>query len=71
MVKDERTMCRICWDALNKKVKATHVMPRHTDGNDDEPAEWVPTCTRHIEDWYEDVPPHEMLPPFKLDKGWL
>lgn len=60
-----RTCCRICFEGIEGAAlgpegtlrPATRLAPRHTGGNDDEPAEWIPICEAHVAGWYDDMRP--------------
>lgn len=45
---------------------ATHVAPRHSSGDLDIPAHWLPVCTTHADQWFFDTPEDERLPIFSL-----
>lgn len=53
---DPRLTCEIC------REPSIALAPRHTGGDVDVPAHWVPVCQRHLDTWFEDVTPDERLP---------
>lgn len=61
-IKDRRTNCWFC-----PGVTAVAVAPRHSHGDTDIPAHWVPVCASHRDDWYSYVPKDERLPMFSLE----
>lgn len=54
---DARTECWFC-----PGVQAVALAPRHTGGDEDEPAHWIPVCEEHLARWHDEVDAHERLP---------
>lgn len=48
---------------------ATHVAPRHSGGDVDVPAHWLPVCADHAEAWFHRTPEDERLPLFSLESA--
>lgn len=53
---DPRLSCEIC------REPSIALAPRHTGGDVDVPAHWVPVCQSHLDRWFDDVTPDERLP---------
>lgn len=54
---DARMECWFC-----PGVQSVALAPRHTGGDEDRPAHWVPVCDRHYEQWHNEVDAAERLP---------
>jgi hypothetical protein len=68
MIADDNTVaCTFCFDNRGEIVPATKLAPQFSGGDDDRPAEWVPVCEMHFDDWYEDIDEPNRLPWFRLD----
>jgi hypothetical protein len=54
-----------CWFCGNPSVA---LAGRHSGGDVDVPAHWLPVCDKHLEGWFDDLPTdEERLPILKLE----
>lgn len=81
---DPRTCCYFCHRGTETWYKpgdrrivpagtltpATFLMPRHRDGDEDRPAEWLPVCMTHAREWWSDTPIDERLPKIDFARAW-
>lgn len=49
-----------CWFCPG--VTSVALAPRHSGGDEDCPAHWVPVCQRHMEQWHNEIDAEERLP---------
>lgn len=48
-----------CWFCGHPSVA---LAPRHSGGDEDVPAHWLPVCEQHLEHWHDEVDAGEALP---------
>ena len=82
---DPRTCCFVChggteawYEPGDRRIvpagtlaPAAFLMPRHRDGDECCPAEWLPVCDTHASEWYDDMPIDERLPKIDLARAFL
>lgn len=63
------TLCKFCFYNQGQETPAELLAPQYHGGDDNVPAEWVPTCRAHFgneDSWWEGIPEHMRLPAVAL-----